>query len=175
MPIRDAIPSDFEAIAELTNHYIEHTTIHFGTQPATADELRADWQRSSDRYGFFVADEDGVAGFAKAGPFRSRPAYGWTAEVAVYIHPSKHRRGLARALYERLVGVSRRQGFHALIAGIALPNRPSVALHEGLGFEPVGVFREVGFKHGAYRDVGFWQLLLGTGAPAPIKSPAEVS
>jgi phosphinothricin acetyltransferase len=177
MQIRDVTQDDFEAIAALTNHYVEHTAVHFGTAPVTADELRMDWQKTRDRYGFVVADDGELAGFAKAMTFRSRPAYGWTAEVGVYVHDAKQRRGVARALYERLFDVSRRQGFHLLVAGIALPNEASVALHERMGFTSVGVFREVGFKRGSFHDVGFWQRALSPsdGAPSPIKSPLEVA
>ena len=175
MQIRDVLPSDFDAIARLTNHYIEHTAIHFGAEPVSAAELRAEWEeKTRGRYGFFVADVDGFAGYAKAGVFRTRAAYAWTAEVGVYVEEAKQRRGVARALYERVIDVSRRQGFHTLIAGITLPNEASVALHERMGFHSVGVFREVGFKHGRCHDVGFWQLALSQGTPAPLKSLAEL-
>jgi len=160
----------------VTNGYIERTAIHFGTQPVTAHELRADWEKTRDRYPFAVAEVDGVrAGFAKTMTFRSRPAYGWSAEIGVYVDDAFHRRGVASALYQKLIEVVRAQGFHILVAGIALPNPASVALHEKHGFERVGVFPQVGFKLGAFHDVGFWALPLTTSQDPPpaLRTPAE--
>jgi phosphinothricin acetyltransferase len=79
--------------------------------------------------------------------------------VAVYVDPAHARKGIGHALYGELLA---RLGetYHAAFAGIALPNDASVGLHEGLGFTPVGVYREVGWKMGGWRDVGWWQRLL---------------
>ena len=177
MHIRPAVAADFDAIAAVTNPYILHTAIHFGTAPVTGDELRADWEKGRDRYAFLVADAGGeIAGYAKTTSFRARPAYTWTAETGVYLDPKHHRKGWATALYERLIGVSRAQGFHVLVAGIALPNDASVRLHEKLGFVLGGRFPELGFKLGRYHDVGFWFLRLSPAdaPPAALRSPAEV-
>ena len=168
--------ADFPALAAIVNPYIEKTAIHFATKPATADELRADWERDRDRYACYVAVVDGaVAGFAKAMTFRSRPAYQWTAEIGVYVDERHHRKGVARALYEKLIATCRAQGFHMLVAGIALPNDASVQLHEALGFARVGTFPEVGYKFGAFHDVGFWTLTLSSTKPVgPVTSPAAL-
>jgi len=95
-------------------------------------------------------------------------------EVSVYVHPDHQRRRVARSLYEALFALLSAQGFHMLVAGITLPNAASVALHEALGFEEVGTFKRTGLKHGAWHDVGFWELRLQAleTAPAPPRGHA---
>ena len=101
----------------------------------------------------------GLAGYAYGSPHRTRAAYASSCDVAVYVDPAHSRRGLGRALYaELLEGLGEK--FHAVFAGIALPNLASVGLHEAMGFTPVGIYREVGWKMGGWRDVGWWQRLL---------------
>lgn len=104
-------------------------------------------------------------GFAKASPHKARGAYAWAADVSVYV--TKPGRGLGRRLYEVLLETMRAQGFVTLVAGIALPNDASVGLHEAFGFRRCGTFSKVGFKHGAWRDVGYWQLQLNEAAVPP--------
>lgn len=174
--IRSVDASDFDSIADITNLYLRRTPIHVGAPPVTGDELRADWLATRDGYAFVVAVAAGgaAAGFAKAMRFRARPAYAWTAEVGIHVDEPFQRRGLARALYRRLFSVCQAQGFHSLIASIALPNEPSVKLHEGIGFGHVGTFPEMGFKLGAFHDVGFWTLRINDATPPPLlRSPAE--
>jgi phosphinothricin acetyltransferase len=77
------------------------------------------------------------------------------------VRPQARGRGIGRALYRELLRLLEAQGFRNAYAGIALPNEPSVRLHEGVGFAPIGVYRDVGFKHGAWHDVGWWGLRLG--------------
>jgi L-amino acid N-acyltransferase YncA len=112
-------------------------------------------------HAWLVAERDGaVAGYAYGSPHRTRAAYGSSCDVAVYVDPAHGRQGLGRALYDALLGELFAKGFHAAFAGIALPDEPSVGLHEAMGFTPVGVYREVGWKLGAWRDVGWWQRVL---------------
>ena len=85
----------------------------------------------------------------------------------MYLDPDYRGQGLGRRLYQQLIPEVRGLGYRSLFAGIALPNPASVALHEALGFQPVGVFRDVGYKHGAWRDVGWWQCSLGDPDAAP--------
>jgi phosphinothricin acetyltransferase len=93
----------------------------------------------------------------------------------VYLDPAYRGQGLGRRLYERLIIEVRDLGYRSLFAGIALPNPASVSLHEALGFQPVGVFRDVGYKHGAWRDVGWWQRTLAERGTLgePGSAPAE--
>lgn len=172
---------DFDAIASITNYYIVTSTIHFAYEPVTRAALHELWTSSRDRYPWLVAEAASagaasagaaaVIGYAKAGRWRERAAYDWTAEVAVYVRHGAHRRGVGRALYSELLGDLTRRGFRSAVAGIVLPNPASVLLHEALGFEPVGVFRDAGWKHGRWCDVGFWQKRLATEPAAPPPGP----
>jgi phosphinothricin acetyltransferase len=92
-------------------------------------------------------------------------AYRWFVETTVYVDAKAHRSGVGRTLYTALLSILRRQGFHSVFAGIALPNAKSVGLHEALGFRPLGVFEEIGFKFGRWHDVGWWRLGLSEGSP----------
>jgi len=122
------------------------------------------------------APDGDIAGYAYAARHRERAAYGWCVEPSVYVADRHRRRGVARALYGRLLDLLRRQGFRHAYAGITLPNEASVALHEALGFRLLATYRSVGYKLGAWRDVGWWELGLGQGsAPEAPRTPAEVA
>lgn len=194
---RPVQPADFPAIAELTNHYILRTSIHFGYEPVTADELRGAWEKSRERYPYLVLDADAamathpksvasdpgpdgppvshIAGYAKAGVWRDRAAYSWVAELGVYVHPAFHRLGVGKTLYRTIIDLARLQGFHTLIGGITLPNDASVRLHESVGFTPVGTYRRVGWKFDRWHDAGFWELPLRDAAhrASPLRTPDE--
>lgn len=121
-------------------------------------------------YPYLVAEIDGeVVGYAYASQHRAREAYRWSVDVTVYISPTAHRQGIGRAIYQKLLPILERQGFHAAYAGIALPNAASVGLHQALGFSLIGTYPEVGFKHGQWHSVGFWRKALG--GPTP---PTEI-
>jgi phosphinothricin acetyltransferase len=112
-------------------------------------------------HAWLVADGGGRAvGYAYASPHRERAAYASSCDVAVYVDPAHARQGIGRKLYAALLPLLAGQGRHAAFAGIALPNDASVGLHEAMGFTPVGIYREVGWKLGGWRDVGWWQRLL---------------
>lgn len=127
-------------------------------------------ERISATHPWLVLERGGsVAGYAYAAQHRERAAYRWVADVSVYVDLAHRRAGIARALYGALFDLLREQGFRMAVAGVTLPNPASVALHESFGFEPVGVYRDIGWKAGAWRDVGWWQLRLSpreTGPPA---------
>jgi phosphinothricin acetyltransferase len=156
--IRNARRDDFVSLAAITNHYIESTSIHFGYEPVSADQLAESW---TDRYPWVVAEDAGkVVGYAKAGSWRDRAAYQWTTELGLYVEPGVHRRGFGRALYAALLDQLVTRGFRSAIAGITLPNDPSRAFHEAFGFVSIGTFREAGYKHGAWHDLEFFQKRL---------------
>jgi len=170
--IRLATAADAEAVAAIYAPYIESTVITFEVTPLTGDEMRARMLQSLARCPWLVAEEDGrVVGYAYAGPHRERAAYQWSADVAIYLDQQVHRRGFGRALYSTLFQMLVRQGYVNAYAGITLPNEKSVGLHEAIGFTPVGVYRNVGFKMGRWLDVGWWQLQL---QPLPV-DPAPVT
>lgn len=159
--IRLANAGDADEVAVIYAPVVERTAISFETTPPTAEEMARRIGDAIPRLPWLVFEHDGrVVGYASASPHASRPAYRWTVDVSVYVHERWRRRRVGRGLYESLFDVLRLQGFYAAVAVIALPNRASVGLHESLGFEPVGTYRDVGYKRGEWHDVGHWQLSL---------------
>jgi phosphinothricin acetyltransferase len=117
---------------------------------------------------WLVGEREGeVLGYVYATRHRARAAYQWSVDVSVYIRADLRRTGLGRALYTSLFDLLVLQRFHNCYAGITLPNPGSVGLHEALGFQPVGVYRHVGYKLAAWHDVGWWQLTLPTETSNP--------
>jgi phosphinothricin acetyltransferase len=112
--------------------------------------------------------EDGgrVVGYAYGSPYKARPAYQWSCEVSVYLEAGRRRTGGGRALYTVLFDRLARRGFRTAVAGMTLPNEASAGLHRAMGFEPVGTYRRIGWKHGAWHDVAWSQCVL-----TPVESP----
>ena len=165
--VRDATPADAGDIAAIYAPVVGKTAISFEETPPGPGEI-ARRMRATPRLPWLIADDAGrVAGYAYASVHRARPAYRWSADSSVYLDPRYRSRGLGRLLYEHLINEVSNLGYMSLFAGIALPNDASVGLHEAMGFRPVGVFRDVGYKLGAWRDVGWWQLPLCEGPPSP--------
>ena len=135
--------------------------VSFELDPPTSDEVARRIAEYGASHGWLVAEADGkVAGYAYGSLHRTRAAYSSSCDVAVYVDPGFSRRGLGRMLYAELLPLLASKGYHAAFAGIALPNKASIGLHEAMGFTPVGIYREVGWKLGGWRDVGWWQRLL---------------
>jgi phosphinothricin acetyltransferase len=166
MSIRPVHSDDFDAIAAITNHYIVTSAIHFGYDPVTAAELRAGWV-SHPKHPYLVDDRAGVVAYAKAAPWRERAAYAWTTEVGIYVADSARGQGIGRALYAALLEACVAAGFRSVVAGITMPNDASVALHDRLGFVPVGTFRDAGWKNGAWHAVAFFQKMLSVSPEPP--------
>ena len=169
--IRLANEEDAAGIAEVYRPYVEGSRISFEERaPDAADMARRIVGERPGYYPWLVADEDGrILGFASSSPFRTRPAYRWSVETGIYLAPDACGRGLGKSLLAELTGLLQRQGYVAAIGAIALPNDPSVRLHEALGFKAAGTYRGTGFKMGTWIDVGLWQKDL---APRTA-SPAE--
>jgi L-amino acid N-acyltransferase YncA len=168
--VRPARPADAALIREIYAPAVLDSAISFEEELPTEQEIVG---RMSARPAmpWLVAEVDGVlAGYAYASPHRQRAAYRWSADCSVYLAPAFHRQGIGRLLYDSLFSQMRALGYVAMFAGIALPNEASVGLHERMGFVPVGVYRSVGFKHGRWRDVGWWTLPL---VAEPPPDPAE--
>lgn len=174
--IRTADPArDAAACAAIYAPYVLDSPATFDEQPPDGAFFGERIERLAATHGFLVAERDGrVAGYAYAGPHRPRPAYRWSADVSVYVDPRFQRGGVARELYTALLPLLRTRGYRTACAGITLPNAGSVGLHESFGFEQIGLFRGIGWKAGAWRDVGWWQLALAPqdddGAPPPEPS-----
>jgi phosphinothricin acetyltransferase len=174
--LRLAHADDAAAIAAIYAPCVLHTAISFELAPPSPAEIAERMARGAAYAPWLVATRgDDVVGYAYAGRYRERLAYQWSVEASVYVRADHQRGGVGRALYASLFALLRVQGFYTVFAGITLPNPASVAIHEALGFAPVGVYRCAGYKHGAWRDVGWWQLALRerTGEPAPPLSTAD--
>jgi phosphinothricin acetyltransferase len=168
--IRDATAADAAACAAIYAPYVTGTAISFEAEPPTAAEMAERIAQAQLRHAWLVLDDGGpVAGYAYGGPFMARAAYRWSCSVSVYLAPDRHRRGHGRALYAALLDRLSARGYRTALAGITLPNEPSERLHRALGFQPVGVYREVGWKHGAWRDVAWLQRPLATGDGPPAE------
>lgn len=161
--IRDARPKDAEGVVAIYNHYVRNTTTTFEEVDVAVSDMAARMAGASAQHPWLVAEADPsgeVLGYAYATPWRSRSAYRRTVEISVYLLPDGGGRGLGTQLYEELLARLAATEARAVIGGVALPNEASVRLHERLGFEKVAHFQQVGFKHGRWVDVGYWQRLL---------------
>lgn len=176
--VRRARAPDMEAVAGIVNEHIVHGWAHFGDRPQSASEWTADWEAYHERYPWLVAEQDGeIGGLAYGKSFNARAAYDWTAEVSIYLRDGLQGRGLGSLLYGRLIPTLDAQGYRCLVAGITTPNEGSVRLHERFGFEHLGTLERVGYKLGAWRDVGSWQRLVGPmddTEPAPVRPVSVV-
>lgn len=160
--VRAAELSDCNTIADIYNHYIEHTAITFEEEPVGASEMT----RRMDEVRFallpWVVAEvgDELVGYAYAHPWKARTAYRFSVEITVYVARDHTGRGIGSLLYDQLFPALQSRGIHAVIGGIALPNDASVALHEKFGLKRVAQFHEIGFKFNRWIDVGYWQRTL---------------
>lgn len=161
MEIRPVTNSDATAIAEIYNWYIENSIISFEEEPLKIAEIERRIQLVNDSNPWLVLEEgDSVLAYAYISPWNARSGYRYAKESSVYVHKDHHGKGYGLALMGSLIDEIRKRPIHVLIAGIALPNSASIALHEKLGFRKIGQFDEVGMKFDEFIDVGYWQLIL---------------
>ncbi len=164
--IRDATPDDAAACAAVYAPYVADTAITFETEAPGPAGMR---DRIAAAHVWLVAEHAGrVVGYAYGGEHKSRAAYRWSCEVSVYLETGLRRSGTGRALYEALFERLVALGLRMAVAGITLPNDASEGLHRSLGFEPVGVFRRIGWKHGAWHDVAWTQRALVDDGSSPV-------
>jgi L-amino acid N-acyltransferase YncA len=165
--VRAATAADAAACAAIYAPYVTDTAITFELEPPSAAQMA---ERIAAAHAWLVLEDDGVVvGYAYAGPYKERAAYRWSCEVSVYLDGRRRRRGGGRALYEELFARLAERGFRTAVAGMTLPNDPSVGLHTALGFEPIGTCRRIGFKHGRWRDVLWAQRALGRYDEEPVE------
>ncbi|API58006.1 GNAT family N-acetyltransferase [Tardibacter chloracetimidivorans] len=168
--IRPATAEDAAAIAQIYAPYVVTRSVSFEDNPPSPGTIADRMEYRDGFYPWLVAtssDDGTVLGFAYATQFRERHAYRFAVETSVYVAGELQRNGVGRMLYEALIDTLAAQGFTQAIAAISLPNDASIKLHEALGFFRAGVYREIGFKHGAWRDVGLWQRELATAEVPP--------
>lgn len=165
--VRRANASDVDAILAIYAPFCTSTHVSFEEVAPSREEMSR--RVLETPYPWLVFETDGsVCGYAYASRHRERAAYRWSVEVSAYVAEGQRGKGVARALYARLFELLAELGYYKAFAGIGLPNDASVALHESAGFTPIGVFRGIGYKHGKWHDVAWYQRTL-----RPEDTPAE--
>lgn len=159
--IRRVELQDAKAITAIYNEYVEHSVVTFETVPLREEDMRNRIAGIASRFPFFVYEEKGmVVGYCYAHLWKERTAYKNTWETTIYLVSGHERKGIGRALMERLIEECRREGCHALIACITEGNKASGGLHLMLGFKQVSHFEKVGLKFGRWLDVADYELML---------------
>jgi phosphinothricin acetyltransferase len=166
--IRLATLADGPALADIYRPAVTDSAISFELEPPDGTAMAQRISHTMTRLPWLVCERDDVVlGYAYASPHRERPAYQWSVEVSAYVHREARRMGVARALYTALFAALVVQGFRNAYAGVTLPNAASVGLHMAVGFTPVGVYRGVGYKNGAWHDVAWFERALAPLDHAP--------
>lgn len=164
--IRPATEADAPTLLAIYAPFVEHTVVSFETSVPPVDEFAARVRMYAAQWAWLVAERDGrCIGYAYGSPHRERAAYRWSTETSAYVDASAQRAGVGKALYLALFDALIAGGYCNAYAGITLPNEASMALHRSVGFEPVGVFRSIGYKFGAWHDVAWAQRRLRDGPP----------
>jgi L-amino acid N-acyltransferase YncA len=175
--LRLATPRDAAAIAEIYRPIVASTPISFELEPPDEHDFKGRIEKTLAGHPWLVCEyQRQVAGYAYASRHRERAAYQWSVDTSVYVHSNFRRRGVGQALYTSLFRILIAQGYYNAYAGITLPNPGSVGLHESVGFKPLCVYRNVGYKLGSWYDVGWWELALQpvTSVPRVPLKPAEI-
>lgn len=168
--VRDASEHDAEACAAIYAPYVTDTAITFESDPPCPAEMAERIATAARTYAWVVLEnESRVVGYAYGAPFKSRVAYRWSCEVSVYLERGRRRTGGGRALYDALFARLAERGFRTAVAGMTLPNEASVGLHRAMGFEPVGTYRRIGWKHNTWHDVAWAQRTITTGQDPPAE------
>lgn len=166
--VRPASAGDAAACAAIYTPYVTDTVITFELDAPDEWEFARRIEVAQREHDWLVAEDDGkVVGYAYGGPYKERAAYRWACEVSVYLEIGRRRTGAGRLLYQTLLGRLAARGFRTAVAGMTLPNDASEGLHRALGFEPVGTYRRIGWKHGAWHDVAWTQCPLSSSDDPP--------
>jgi L-amino acid N-acyltransferase YncA len=166
--IRLASPDDSVAMAGIYEPYVRNTAVSFEYDPPTAEVFRERIAGVVPKYPWLVFEIDGrIAGYSYASRYSERPAYQWSVDSTVYIHPGFQRRKIASSLYYALFELLKLQGYYNVYAAVTSSNLQSECFHRSFGFEPVGTYRNVGYKLDRWHDVTWWQLRLAEHPPVP--------
>ncbi len=168
--VRQANERDGEACTAIYAPFVKDTAITFELEPPTVAEMAGRIERALEMHAWLVLERDErVVGYAYGSTFNPRPAYRFSCEVSVYVERGLSRTGAGRLLYEALFVRLGERGYRTAVAGMTLPNEGSVGLHRAMGFEPVGTFRRIGFKHGKWHDVAWMQRSIAAGPDPPAE------
>ncbi|HMU46734.1 MAG TPA: N-acetyltransferase family protein [Chitinophagaceae bacterium] len=176
--IRLATPADAAAILKIYAPYIENTSLTFETEVPTIESFADRIKNYLETWPWLLFEKDGViGGYAYATRYRERVAYQWGTESSIYIADEYKGTGVARALYEALFVILKKQGFRNVYAVINLPNDTSVAFHEKCGFTYFATYEQVGYKLGKWKNVGWWRLVINDfcDEPGPPVKFSELS
>jgi phosphinothricin acetyltransferase len=169
MIVRPGDRGDLAELVSIYNHYVSSSHATFDTEPVTVED-RIGWLERFSEAGphrlLVAVDGDRILGCASSARYRDHPAFDRTVELSVYLHPTVRSQGIGSALYRSLLDILRSEQVHVALAGIALPNEASVALHRRFGFVEVGVFEEYALKNGTYIS-SVWMQLRVEDQPAP--------
>lgn len=169
--LRAVETTDAPAIAAIYAHYVDHGVATFEEVAPDAAEMGRRIAATATTYPWLVAEKDGaVLGYAYGRPYHVRAAYRWTCETSVYLAHDRRGGGIGRLLYTALLEHLSARGFVTAIASITVPNAESTDFHEKLGFTAVGMMPGIGFKFGAWRDIGYWQRALGPHPVPPVET-----
>ena len=169
--IRLADPSrDARQVAAIYYPYVINTHITFEYVPPDGSVIASRMKSQQEKFPWLVCEhERELMGFAYGSPFRSQQAYDWSVETTIYVRESAHNLGIGSALYETLIKCLRLQGYMSAVGVIALPNEPSVSLHNKFGYKEIGILPDAGYKSGSWYDVAICRLELKEASPTPEK------
>lgn len=166
--IRLAKASDSTCILEIYAPYIKDTVISFEYEVPDITAFKERMANIQSRYPYLVCEVNGdIAGYAYASRHRDREAYSWSVDASVYVAPKFHRKNIGKTLYTALFEILKLQGYYNVYAGVTVPNVKSEGLHEAIGFKPVGIYHNVGYKFGRWHDVKWYELKLREHAKQP--------
>ncbi len=174
--IRIALPDDAAQIQNIYEPYVTKTAITFEYDLPDVGEFQERMRKTKEKYPYIVAEEDGkILGYAYTGPFVGRAAYGWAAEVSIYLKENKRKMGLGRRLYRALEEISKMQHILNLNACIGYPEtedeyltKNSVEFHAHMGYRMVGKFHKCGYKFGRWYDMVWMEKMLGAHPASPL-------
>jgi L-amino acid N-acyltransferase YncA len=174
--IRPSRDQDLPAITAIYGHHVLHGTGTFETDPPSETDMAA---RRADVLAkglpYLVAEDEGrVLGYAYCQWFKPRPAYRFSAEDSIYLHPDAQGKGLGKELLAELERQAESAGIRKLIAVIGdSANQGSVGVHRTLGFKPVGVIQSCGWKFGKWLDIVLMEKQIGAGDSTPPQSASS--
>lgn len=159
--IRKYQSKDLQAIVDILNYYVKNDACIFQMEPYTFEEITKKFETIVLTYPIFIEEQKGkVVGFAYGSRWRDKPAYAKSVETTIYVHPDFKHSGIGEPLYKKLIDTLTEMDFHLLVAGMIMSNIGSQKLHEKLGFEKAGEFKDAGIKFGQWHNVGFWQKVV---------------
>ena len=178
MQLRFAVPEDAAALLRIYREYIDTTITFEYALPAEAEFAGRIAAFTADGYPYLALfDGEQPASYAYAHRAQERAAYGWNAELSIYIARAYAHHGLGRLLYGTLMELLRLQGVKTVYGVVTSPNPPSEALHAAMGFHRAARFTDAGYKNGGWHDVTWFERELAPrdGKPAPLRPISEIA